>query len=120
MLPQKNRIARKDFPAGPRQGILNQQVRGLAVKSNLFSGVIHPQKIGGVRVSVVVSKKTAKTAVVRNSLRRRFYTAITPYLPGFSQGALVIIYPKIEAKKAPFSLLKTEIETALRHAKLLK
>ena len=112
MLPQKNRIARKDFPTGPRQGF--------RVFSPLFSGVVHPQKGGGVRVSVVVSKKTAKTAVVRNSLRRRFYAAMSPYLASFSQGALIVLYPKIEAKKASYSILKTEVETALRHAKLLK
>jgi ribonuclease P protein component len=112
MLPQKNRIPRKDFPTGPRQGS--------RVFSPLFSGVVHAQKESGVRVSVVVSKKTAKTAVVRNRLRRQFYTAMTPHLQSFSQGALVVLYPKLEAKKAPFSLLKAEIEKALHGAKLLK
>lgn len=110
MLPRKNRIPRHDFPAGPRQGS--------RVFSTLFSGIIYPSKTG-TRISVVVSKKTTKTAVARNRLRRRFYAVTTPYLQSFSQGSLVVLYPKIEAEKAPASLLKTEVETVLRRAKLI-
>lgn len=111
MLPQKNRISRNDFPTGSRQGS--------RVFSPLFSGVIYPSKTG-TRVAVVVSKKTAKTAVARNTLRRRFYATLAPYLKSFSQESLIVLYPKIEAKKSPFSMLKVEIEAMLRHTKLLK
>lgn len=111
MLPQKNRISRKDFPTGSRQG--------LRVFSPLFSGVVYPYT-AGVRVSVVVSKKTAKTAVVRNNLRRRLYAAVTPFLKDMVYSALIVIYPKVEAKQAPFSVLQREVEAALRHAKLVK
>ncbi|MHB1117972.1 MAG: ribonuclease P protein component [Minisyncoccota bacterium] len=109
MLPKKNRIPRKDFPADRRQGF--------RVFSPLFSGVVYPSSYG-VRVSVVVSKKTAKTAVVRNTMRRRMYAAITPFLKRFPRDVFVVLYPKAEVKQAPFSVLQKEIETALR--KLVK
>ncbi len=129
MLSKKNRIPRKDFPARNRQGF--------RVFSSLFSGTIYPIRNGsplrtptapngtgknedGVKVSVVVSKKTAKTAVVRNYLRRIFYEATSEHIKGFSKGALIVFYPKIEAQKAHFSTLKLEIEKALRQAKLIK
>ncbi len=110
MLSKKNRITRKDFPARNRQG--------LRFFSAFFTGTIYANE-GGVKVSVVVSKKTAKTAVVRNYLRRLFYEAVSEQTKGFLKGALIVFYPKIEAQKAPFSVLKTEIEKALRQAKLV-
>ena len=112
MLPKKNRISRKDFPTGPRQGF--------RVFSPLFSGVVYPKDKGILRVSVVVSKKTAKTAVVRNLLKRRFYSLIELYRKDFLQGAMIVFYPKMEAIKAPFSEIKTEFEKGLRLAKLVK
>ena len=37
------------------------------------------------------SKKVAKTAVVRNKLRRRGYSAIAPLLPQLPQKSLILI-----------------------------
>ncbi len=111
MLPKKNRIPRKDFPVRNRQGF--------RVFSPIFSVTIYKNE-DGVKVSVVVSKKTAKTAVVRNYLRRIFYEATSEHIKGFSKGALIVFYPKIEAQKAHFSTLKLEIEKALRQSKLIK
>ncbi len=110
MLPKKNRISRKDFPAHSRQGF--------RVSSPLFSGTVYPNK-EGVRVSVVVSKKTAKTAVARNYLRRIFYEAVSEYIKNFSISVLIVFYPKIDAQKTQFIVLKKEIEKALLQAKLL-
>ncbi len=110
MLPKKNRITRKDFPARNRQGF--------RVFSTLFSGTIYKHE-DSVKVSIVVSKKTAKTAVTRNYLRRIFYEATNEYIKGFSKGVLIVLYPKIEAQKAQFSDLKIEVEKALRQAKLI-
>jgi ribonuclease P protein component len=110
MIPQKNRIPRKDFPSDHREGF--------RVFSPLFSGVIYPST-KGVRVSTVVSKKTAKAAVTRNSLKRRFYAAISPHLKSFSREVLVVLYPKKDAIKAPFSLIQSEVENVLRRAKFL-
>ncbi len=110
MLSKKNRIPRKDFPVRNRQGF--------RVFSPLFSGTICKNE-GGIKVSVVVSKKTAKTAVERNYLRRIFYEAVSEHIKGFSKGALIVFYPKIDAQKATFLVLKNEIEKAFKQAKLL-
>lgn len=111
MLPQNNRISKKDFPSSKRQGF--------RVFSPLFSGTFYKEE-GNVRVSVVVSKKTAKTAVARNLMRRRFYEAIHPHKENFKDPGLLVFYPKKEVIAASFSVLKEEIETVLRKAKLIK
>ncbi len=111
MLPKKNRVSRKDFPVRNRQGF--------RVFSPLFSVTIY-QSEDSIKASVVVSKKIAKTAVDRNYLRRIFYEAVSEYIKGSSKKALIVFYPKVEAQKTPFSVLKTEVEKALRQAKLIK
>lgn len=114
MLPRKNRITRKDFPS--------RDMRGFRVFSPLFSAVFY-QTSGKSslqsRASVVVSKKTAKTAVARNTLRRRFYDLLAPYFKDLPVPTMVVIYPKIDAQKAPFSTLKSEVEKAFKQAKLI-
>lgn len=112
MLPRKNRISRKDFPS--------HNVRGFRSFSPLFSAVFYTKEVGESRVSVVVSKKTAKTAVDRNYLRRRFYDIIRLFLNQTEKPFTVVIYPKIESKAAPQVTLKIEIEKALNQAKLIK
>lgn len=109
MLPRKNRISRKEFPAYSKQGI--------RVFSPLFSAVIYPKE-KGVNVSVVVSKKTASKAIVRNNLRRHFYAVVEMYLGKFSRGATIVFYPKTEAINAPFELLKNEVTQALRKVQM--
>ena len=111
MLPKKNRISRKDFPSHNKQG--------LRVFSPFFSGTIY-QNENKIKVSVVVSKKTAKTAVMRNYLRRVFYTSMGEYTKSPLKGALIVLCPKVDAGKASFLLLKLEIKKVLQLAKVLK
>lgn len=110
MLPKKNRIPRKEFPAPKAQGF--------RVFSPYFSTVFY--KTGEItKVSIVVSKKTAKTAVSRNRLRRRFYEIISLFLNTLKTSRTIVIYPKKEAENIGFSVLLGEIEKALKQAKLL-
>lgn len=120
MLSKKNRISQKDFPAHTRQGF--------RVHSPLFSGTIYSKETDSaslianekkVRVSVVVSKKTAKNAVDRNYLRRITYEAMEPYLPRLTKRTLIVLYPKKETQIASFVDLKAEIEKALISAKCI-
>lgn len=104
MLPRKNRISKEDFPA--------PKMQGFRVFSPLFSGVIYKNE-GLSRAAVVVSKKTAKTAVVRNRIRRRFYSGLAPFFKDALKGHLMVFYPKKEVATAPFAVLKSEIEAAL-------
>lgn len=107
MLPKKNRIKRKDFPSSQRQA--NR------ISSPLFSGNIYRCQ-GNTQVSVVVSKKIAKTAVARNKIRRRFYSAVSPFIKD-SRGVFIVLYPKIKTEEVSFSLLKSEIERMFDFAK---
>ncbi|MCK9344725.1 MAG: ribonuclease P protein component [Candidatus Pacebacteria bacterium] len=123
MLPRKNRISRKEFPSQNVKGFPLSQKRVSDVDKKLFTAVFY--KKGGKeseisRVSVVVSKKTAKTAVDRNTLRRRFYDLVAPILKQIEGSTTVVIYPKIEAKKETFQNLKAEMEKAFKTANLLK
>lgn len=116
MLPRKNRISRNDFPS--------YNAKGFRVFSPLFSAVFYTKTTQDGQVSqqasVVVSKKTAKTAVLRNYLRRRFYDLLNPYFKDISTSFTVVFYPKIEAKNSSQEILNKEIEKALKGAKLLK
>ncbi len=109
MLPKKNRITRKDFPVCNKQGV--------RVFLPLFSGTIYKNE-GDTKVSVVVSKKTATTAVVRNYLRRIFYEATNEYIKSFPKGTQIVFYPKGDAQKAAFLVLKNEIKKMLRKAEI--
>lgn len=112
MLPKKNRIPRKDFPS--------HNVRGFRSFSPLFSAVFYTKEGGEPRASVVVSKKTAKTAVDRNYLRRRFYDLLRPFFNQVEMPFTVVFYPKIDAMVASQEVLRGEIEKALKTAKLIK
>lgn len=113
MLPRKNRISRKDFPA--------HKVQGFRVFAPLFTAVFYKAVLGvkESHASVVVSKKTAKTAVVRNKLRRRFYDLLAPYFKILPTPITVVIYPKAEAIKAQFSALNEDVKNALNKAKII-
>ena len=72
-----------------------------------------------MRIAVVVSKKTAKTAVARNLIRRRFYSIIELYQKNITQNGLMVFYPKKGSINVDFAALKDEVETTLRKAKLI-
>lgn len=111
MLPKKNRISKKDFPSPQR--------RGFRVFSPFFSAIFysHENSSKQNRVAIVVSKKTAKTAVSRNLLRRRFYNLIRPHLEKLLVPTVIVFYPKLEAGKADFTILESEIEGAFQQVK---
>lgn len=110
MLPKKNRILRAKFP--------NKQ-KGIRFFSPLFSLSVYKTEAVNITVSVVVSKKTAKSAVERNLIRRRIYTAVTPFIKGISSSIQMVFYPKYEVATTKTPVIKAEIEKILRHAKLL-
>lgn len=109
MLSKKNRISKDEFPA-PRE-------QGFRVFSPLLTAVFY-QNTHDHKAAVVVSKKLAKTAVVRNRMRRRVYAALSPLFE-ISKKVTVIVYPKKETEKAPFQRLQDELGQAFQKAKLL-
>lgn len=110
MLPRNNRVSRKEFPVYP--------TRGFRVSSPLFTAAIYPRE-HGVGISVVVSKKTAKTAVLRNRIRRRLYATVAPFLKTFVHGSIIVFYPNINAGQVPIDILKNEVSEMLKKQKLI-
>jgi len=111
MLARKNRVSSIEFPAA--------KDRGSRLVSTLFSGTLYPSKTN-TKFSVVVSKKTAKTAVSRNRIRRRFYSALEPLTRELKTAVLVVFYPKTSVVKIPFEGLKEEIRGIFIKNNLLK
>lgn len=112
MLPKKNRITRKEFPAF-------QKGQGIRIFSGFFTGTAYHQQVSEIKVSVVVSKKVSKLATKRNSIRRSFYNAMRPILPMFSNGFLIVLVPKKEAFGVSCTLLTEELEKSFKAAKLI-
>jgi ribonuclease P protein component len=83
----------------------------------MFSLVVY-SKSEGVAVAVVVSKKISKSAVVRNTVRRRFYSLFEPCLKNMHP-ATIIVYPKQESVTSSPFVLNVELKKALHQMKLL-
>jgi ribonuclease P protein component len=82
MLPKESRIPRKMFPLF---------THGAKVfKNNLFLLRLVPNTEQNSRFCFSVSKKIAKSAVVRNRLRRAGYRALKEYLPQIKPQVLAL------------------------------
>ena len=68
----------------------------------------------------MVSKKLAKTAVLRNKLRRRGYGALAPLIPRVSPTVLALVSYTAPDLKKPIQEITLELEAAFKNAGLLK
>lgn len=68
------------------------------------------------RFSVVVSRKVEKSAVKRNSLKRRFYALIRPIAKKSRPGALAAIFIKKQFGREELKNIIPRIELALKKA----
>lgn len=107
MLPQSQRIPRALFP------LLADRAK--VFKNNLFLLRVayfkDQPKDNSSRFSFSVSKKVAKSAVVRNRLRRTGYSLLGPHISNIDSGILV----SFSFRKVP----KDEQETAAEIASIL-
>jgi ribonuclease P protein component len=71
------------------------------------------------RIAVIVSKKVAKSAVARNKLRRRVYSAFQPMLPRLKEGFLCLAYLRREGEGLSFKDLSSAIEELCRTARIV-
>lgn len=104
MLKRTERIKRHDF---------GRVAAGRVVHTPLFTLKllpVVPTDTGSGQFSVVVSKKVAKTAVARNSLRRKVYAAIQDSNPNSTHG---ILYMKPESMSASYEYLQAAIRQVL-------
>jgi len=90
MFPKNSRIPRKMFPLLSN----GSQVH----KNNLFLLRFVSKSGSGNRFCFSISKKVAKSAVVRNRLRRAGYRALEKYLPQIKPNVLALFSFKMIPK----------------------
>lgn len=101
MIAKKFRISTRRVP---------EAIRGKSIHTPLFRAVLRNSWDTYPHIAVIVSKKLAKTAVMRNSLRRKFYSAVRPQLMKVSKPITVAFFPKEESKTVDMPNLAREIE----------
>lgn len=99
MISRKNRLSRAVFAVRP-----SKRVR---FEYGLIAFLTTPES----GIAVVVPKKVAGSAVVRNKIRRRIYNALKGYTSLYKGG--VIIYPSKDSLRVDFEDLKQGLVNAL-------
>ena len=108
MIPKKSRIPRELF---------TELLSGARfVHSEHFTMRFRIVQNGPSRVGVSVSKKISKSAVVRNSVRRRVYDSVYPLLVTLS-GCLFLFVAKSGAQNLKGEKLKSEMQALLSEAR---
>ncbi len=103
MLPRKERLSRKEF---------NRFFSfGKKVHSASFTLVYAPHE--ELHVSVVVSKKVAPTAVVRNKVRRRVYDIVRRARDERNIHGVYIFLTKPSVARTDYTTLKEEVRKHL-------
>jgi len=100
------------LPRGSRMDKTAMQSRPFLQRKFSF-GTIKFFKTKTSRAGVVVSKKIYTSAVQRNRLRRRVYTAIREFLLTHKPQYGIVVYPTKEALTAKFSEVKESLNSAL-------
>lgn len=96
MIKKSERISRSRFKEKPLQR-----------RSFVFGSIsLLPGTLGA---SVVISKKVCKSAVGRNSLRRRIYSIVRPLFRNGTLKRAIVVHPN----KGSFSLSFKELQEAL-------
>jgi ribonuclease P protein component len=104
----------------PRKTLEIVLKNGKSTHSPQFSVALLPQKNPEKpsQFAMVVSKKVAKIAVVRNKLRRRGYRAIEQALPDLKAGYFVVIFFKKGTSELDVPTTQQKITEILKKAKL--
>ena len=104
MLPKKERLSRLEFnrffSAGKRHHFPFVQV------------IVSPHEF--LHASVVISKKIAKRAVVRNKIRRRIYDIVRHYRSAEGLRGVFIFVVKPAISTLSYATLKSELNSALK------
>lgn len=108
MLPKKHRIGRRFF---------NEVFsRGQFFGGDNLSGKILDTKTDNLTCfAIVAQKKILKSAVDRNRLRRRVYSAITPLLPHLKPGFAIIVFVKPSLLTIDIKALQEMLVNLLKH-----
>ncbi|MDO8482973.1 MAG: ribonuclease P protein component [bacterium] len=72
------------------------------------------------RFSVVVAKKLEKSAVKRNTYKRRVYSLLQPFISRVSLGTVCVVFLKKKINRSDLLLFTVEVETFLKKSGLLR
>ena len=100
-----------------RGGVRYTYQKGKTLRTPELSLVFNSNDRGYTRFAVVVSKKVAKSAILRNRIRRRLYEAIRLDLDHYSrpQDNIFVVYSKSLAT-LPFDELRRRISSLLEES----
>ena len=93
-----------------RTELVDVMKRGKRAQSTLFSCVSLPAPLGISRAGVVVSKKVATTAVMRNRMRRQTYEVLRTLLPQVTSPILLVCVAKKEARGMTSAQITGELQ----------
>jgi len=94
--------------------------QGRSVMSPLLILAWMPNDVARTRVGFVVSKRIAKHAVDRNSMKRLLSEAMRGLLPGLPGGLDIVVSARQKVNTANLHILEQDMLTLLRRAKLLE
>jgi ribonuclease P protein component len=113
MLPKHSRLT--------KQTIATYLIKARRVRTDRF--IVAFTELPNVKnpaISIVVSKKVAPKAVMRNHLRRRGYAAVAPLIVKLKQNIGILVSYTSKDAKTPIIELKNELDSAFSKAKLYK
>ncbi len=97
-----------------RAAFLHAQRAGKKWVSKTIVVEVVPNDLGTIRYGLTVSKKTSKSAVVRNRIRRRLRAAARDVLPGFVlPGTDVVLVGRPDSATRPYAHLKEDLRWCL-------
>jgi ribonuclease P protein component len=113
VLPKKNRLKhKKDFKKVYRLG-KSERDKFLVLRTlenNLDSS----------RFGIIISKKVAKKATVRNLIRRKIREAIRSFLPEVKPGFDIVVFTLQGIENLDFWQIKESLEKVFKKAKLIQ
>ena len=112
MLPKRSRLTKR---------IIEENLRDARrIKTAHFLVIFgKTPEASAPQVSFSASKKVGKTAVMRNKLRRRGYSAVTPLLPSLSKNSLILVMYSSAWTNGSITEITTELESAFKKAGIM-
>lgn len=93
--------------------------KGRAHKNPFFSIKFHPNRVGSVRVGIVVGRKVSPKSTERNKLKRRIRESLKTFLPKIKRNIDIVIVSFSRSRDLDFRQIKEDIEDLLKKARLL-
>ncbi|HTR18529.1 MAG TPA: ribonuclease P protein component [Candidatus Paceibacterota bacterium] len=116
-MPKKYRLSGEELrklssPSNERAGRLASRA-GKRFHGRLFSLLLVPIAGSSAKCACVVSKKSARKAVERNTIKRRCRSILSKRMPSVKTPLALLFYAKPGARDATFSEVERDIESLL-------